>query len=149
GPRTPGTANPWDLSRDPGGSSGGSAAAVAADMVHGATGGDTGGSIRSPASICGVVGLKPTYGRVSCYGITQISWSLDHVGPLAKRVEDAALLLQAMAGPDPHDPTSAQMLVPDYAARLRRGIEGWRVGAPPPHRLDRLHPDTHRAFYAA
>jgi len=149
GPRTPGTSNPWDLTRDPGGSSGGSAAAVAANMLYGATGGDTGGSIRSPATICGVVGLKPTFGRVSCFGTTHVAWSLDHIGPIAKTVEDAALLLHAMAGHDPNDPSSAQAIVPDYTARLRRGVEGWRIGTPRAHLLDRLHPDSHRAFYAA
>src|SRR5262249_26782848 len=117
GPTTAGTHNPWDLSRDPGGSSGGAAAALAADMLTGATGGDTGGSIRAPAAICGVVGLKPTYGRVSRHGVTEISWTLDHIGPLAKNVEDAALVLHAMAGHDPLDWTSAQRPVPDYSAR--------------------------------
>src|SRR5581483_6241208 len=127
---TPGTHNPWDLNSDPGGSSGGSAAAVAADLLLGATGGDTSGSIRSPAMRCGVVGLKPTYGRVSTYGVVPISWSLDHVGPIAGSVEDAALLLHAVAGHDPSDPASASAPVPIYNARLRRGVRRWRIAVP-------------------
>ena len=130
GGSTPGTHNPWDLADDPGGSSGGSAAAVAADLLLGATGGDTSGSIRSPAIRCGVVGLKPTYGRVSLRGIVPISWSLDHVGPIAKTVEDAALLLNGIAGHDPEDATSSRAPVPVYNARLRRGVRGWRIGVP-------------------
>jgi aspartyl-tRNA(Asn)/glutamyl-tRNA(Gln) amidotransferase subunit A len=100
---TPGTHNPWDLSRNSGGSSGGSAAAIAAGMIWGATGGDTSGSIRNPADTCGVVGLKPTFGLVSRYGVVPISWTLDYVGPLARSAADAAILLQAMAGYDSRD----------------------------------------------
>jgi Asp-tRNA(Asn)/Glu-tRNA(Gln) amidotransferase A subunit family amidase len=145
---TPGTHNPWDLSGDPGGSSGGSAAAVAADMLLGATGGDTSGSIRSPAMRCGVVGLKPTYGRVSLRGIVPISWSLDHVGSLAKTVEDAALLLNGIAGHDPQDPTSSREPVPVYNARLRRGVRGWRIGIPP-RALVESQPDATLVAYDA
>ena len=103
---TPPTRNPWDLDRSPGGSSGGSSAAVAAGAAMGAIGSDTGGSIRIPASHCGLVGVKPTYGRVSRAGGLVLSWSLDHVGPLARTVEDAALLLAVLAGPDPRDPST-------------------------------------------
>ena len=115
------TRNPWDLDRVPGGSSGGSAAAVAADLAAGGLGTDTGGSVRQPAAFCGVVGLKPTYGRVSRYGLIAFASSLDQVGPLAKDVRDAALLLEAIAGPDPLDSTAAGEPVPDYQARRRRG----------------------------
>jgi len=124
------TANPWSLDRVPGGSSGGSAAAVAADMTVGALGSDTGGSIRQPASFCGVVGLKPTYGRVSRYGLIAFASSLDQIGPLAKDVEDAAILLSVIAGHDPKDSTSAPVDVPDYAAALKEPVREWRVGLP-------------------
>ncbi len=119
--------NPWDLARITGGSSSGSAAAVAAGMCLGALGTDTGGSIRIPASLCGVVGLKPTYGRVSLRGIFPLSWNLDHAGPLTKTVRDAALLLQVIAGYDALDPASANVLVDDYLAGLEAGVKGWRV----------------------
>jgi aspartyl-tRNA(Asn)/glutamyl-tRNA(Gln) amidotransferase subunit A len=124
------TANPWDLSRTPGGSSGGSAAAVAARQVHGSLGTDTGGSIRLPASFCGVVGVKPTYGRVSRYGVVAFASSLDQVGPLARTVEDAALLLGRIAGHDPRDLTSSARPVDDYLASLEAGARGLRVGIP-------------------
>lgn len=124
------TANPWDLGAVPGGSSGGSAAAVAADEAAGALGTDTGGSIRQPASLCGVVGLKPTYGRVSRYGLVAFASSLDQIGPLTKDVEDTALLLQVIAGRDPRDSTSADVPVPDYRAALRGPVKGLRVGLP-------------------
>ena len=146
---TPGTNNPWDLSRNAGGSSGGSAAALASGMLLGATGGDTSGSIRNPASACGVVGLKPTFGLVSCYGVVPISWTLDHVGPLAKTVEDTAILLQAMAGYDPNDPFSSRVAVPDYQRMLRTRVQGRRLGILPSSLLREFHPDTRNAFQKA
>ncbi len=124
------TRNPHDLSRIPGGSSGGSAAAVAADLAIAALGSDTGGSIRQPASHCGVVGLKPSYGRVSRYGLVAFASSLDQIGPLAKSVDDAALLLQAIAGPDGRDSTCLNVPVPDYSAELDKGVSGMRLGIP-------------------
>jgi aspartyl-tRNA(Asn)/glutamyl-tRNA(Gln) amidotransferase subunit A len=124
------TRNPWDPSRTPGGSSGGSAAAVAAGLCLGALGSDTGGSIRQPASHCGVVGLKPTYGRVSRYGLVAFASSLDQIGPLAATVEDAARLLQVICGHDPADATSAREAVPDFHAALNQGIAGLRLGIP-------------------
>lgn len=119
--------NPWDRTLITGGSSSGSAAAVAAGMCLAALGTDTGGSIRIPASLCGVVGFKPTYGRVSLGGVVPLSWNLDHVGPLTRTVRDAALLLQVLAGFDPHDPASAEIPVDDYLSRLEEGLGGWRV----------------------
>jgi len=124
------TRNPWELGRIPGGSSGGSAAAVAADMCLAALGSDTGGSIRQPASHCGVVGLKPTYGRVSRFGLVAFASSLDQIGPLAKDVTDSALLLNAIAGYDPGDSTSVPRDVPDYTASLRKSLKGLKVGLP-------------------
>jgi aspartyl-tRNA(Asn)/glutamyl-tRNA(Gln) amidotransferase subunit A len=120
--------NPRDKTRVPGGSSGGSAAAVAADMAVAALGSDTGGSIRQPAAFCGVVGLMPTYGRVSRYGLIAFASSLDHIGPLARTVKDAAVLLRTIAGRDPMDATSAEVPVPDYAAELEKPVRGIRIG---------------------
>ncbi len=143
------TRNPWDLSRVPGGSSGGSAAAVAADLAAATLGTDTGGSIRQPAAFCGNVGLKPTYGRVSRYGLVAFASSLDQIGPFTKDVEDAALMLQAIAGHDPKDSTSATVPVPDYAAGLGRGVEGLRVGIPAEYFIDGLDPEVESAVRAA
>jgi aspartyl-tRNA(Asn)/glutamyl-tRNA(Gln) amidotransferase subunit A len=120
--------NPRDLSRVPGGSSGGSAACVAADMAVVALGSDTGGSIRQPASFCGVVGVLPTYGRVSRYGLIAFASSLDHIGPLAKSVKDAAIVLRTIAGRDPMDSTSAEVPVPDYVAELDKPVRGMKIG---------------------
>jgi aspartyl-tRNA(Asn)/glutamyl-tRNA(Gln) amidotransferase subunit A len=122
------TRNPWDLSRVPGGSSGGSAAAVAAGEGWWAIGTDTGGSVRQPAALCGIVGLKPTYGRVSRHGLIAFASSLDQIGPMTRDVRDAALLLQAVAGHDSRDSTSANVEVPDYLARLESGVRGLRIG---------------------
>jgi aspartyl-tRNA(Asn)/glutamyl-tRNA(Gln) amidotransferase subunit A len=122
--------NPWALDRVPGGSSGGSAAAIAADLCFGAFGTDTAGSVRIPASYCGVVGFKPTYGRVSNRGVVPLSWTLDHVGPLSRTVEDAALLLQAIAGFDERDPASVDVAVPDYGLALGAPTANLRVGVP-------------------
>ncbi|NIW24594.1 MAG: amidase [Gammaproteobacteria bacterium] len=122
--------NPWDLDRVPGGSSGGSAAAVAARLCAGALGTDTGGSIRMPASYCGIVGLKPTYGLASIRGIIPLSVSLDHVGPMCRTVADAALMLQALVGYDPRDIASIRTSVPDYSSALQRATSGMRLGVP-------------------
>ena len=122
--------NPWDVGRIAGGSSGGSAAAVTAGLVYAAIGTDTAGSIREPAALCGCVGIKPTYGRVSSRGVIPLSTSLDHVGPLAATVEDAALVLQAIAGYDSADVTSVDVPVADYVSALREGVKGMRVGVP-------------------
>ena len=124
------TRNPWAHDRTPGGSSGGSAAAVAARMLPLALGSETGGSVRQPASLCGVVGVKPTYGRVSRYGLLAFASSLDQIGPIATTVADAAALLEAIAGPDPRDSTAANMPVPHYAEALTGDIRGLRVGVP-------------------
>ncbi len=129
----PATRNPWNLERSPGGSSSGSAAAVAARMIPAAIGSQTGGSILRPAAYCGVVGLKPTYGRVSRHGVMPAAWSLDHVGPIARSVEDAALLLSAMAGHDPRDEGSSRMPVGDYIAAARRADGAPRIGFVPDH----------------
>ncbi len=120
--------NPWDLNRVPGGSSGGSAAAVAARLCAAATGTDTGGSIRQPASFCGVTGIKPTYGRISRWGMIAFASSLDQAGPLTRSAEDAALMLQVMAGHDPRDSTSIDAAVPDYVKALERSVDGLRIG---------------------
>lgn len=124
------TRNPWDISRVPGGSSGGSAAAVAADMCIAALGSDTGGSIRQPAAFCGVVGLKPTYGRVSRYGLVAFASSLDQIGPITKTVKDSAILLNIISGHDPYDSTSANLPAPDYTSVLGESIKGMKIGIP-------------------
>jgi len=146
---TPTTRNPWDTERTPGGSSGGSGATVAASGAFMAMGSDTGGSIRIPAALCGTVGLKPTFGRVSRAGITSLSWGLDHAGPLTCTVEDAALSLQALAGYDPRDPGSADEPVPDYLAGLHDGIKGLRVGVPTNYFFDQLDGEVEAAVRQA
>jgi aspartyl-tRNA(Asn)/glutamyl-tRNA(Gln) amidotransferase subunit A len=136
------TRNPHDLTRVPGGSSGGSAAAVAGGEAVAALGTDTGGSIRQPAAFCGCVGLKPSYGRVSRYGVTAYASSLDQVGPLTRTVEDAAVLLQALAGVDPRDGTTLDAPVPDYRASLRDGLKGMRIGLPREYYIDGTDPEV-------
>ncbi len=130
-PHYGGTRNPYDTKRIPGGSSGGSASALAADMCIASTGSDTGGSIRTPSALCGTVGLKPTYGRVSLHGIVPLAWSLDHVGPMTKCVRDAAIMLSAMAGHDPKDPTSANEKVPAFTRALKKDVKRLRIGIDP------------------
>jgi aspartyl-tRNA(Asn)/glutamyl-tRNA(Gln) amidotransferase subunit A len=142
------TANPWDLARVPGGSSGGPCAAVAADMATLSLGTDTGGSIRQPAAFCGVVGLKPTYGRVSRYGLVAFASSLDQIGPFARDVRDAALIMQVIAGKDPRDATSVDVAVPDYAAALAQDVRGLRVGVLE-FATAGMDPDVQRAIAAA
>jgi aspartyl-tRNA(Asn)/glutamyl-tRNA(Gln) amidotransferase subunit A len=137
--------NPWDTTKIPGGSSGGSAAAVAARLVAGATGTDTGGSIRQPAALCGITGLKPTYGLVSRYGMIAFASSLDQGGPLAQSAEDAALLLSAMAGYDPKDSTSINQPVPDYTQSLNASIAGLKIGLPEEYFGEGLDPVIARA----
>jgi aspartyl-tRNA(Asn)/glutamyl-tRNA(Gln) amidotransferase subunit A len=143
------TRNPWDLSRVPGGSSGGSAAAVAGGLAAGAFGTDTGGSIRQPAAFCGVVGMKPTYGRVSRYGLIALASSLDQIGPFAQDVEDTALLLGAIAGHDRRDSTSIAAPVPDYMAELPKGVEGLTLGLPDEYFIDGMDPEIERAVREA
>lgn len=145
------THNPWDLTRVPGGSSGGSAAAIAAREALGALGTDTGGSIRQPASFCGIVGLKPTYGRASRYGLIAHGSSLDQPGPMANSVMDAAILLKTIAGHDSHDSTSLNVPVPDYPAELRRssGFKGLRIGVPRDYFSAGLNPAVEKAIRAA
>ncbi len=143
------TRNPWDLSRVAGGSSGGSAAAVAADEAFGALGSDTGGSVRQPASLSGVVGMKPTYGRVSRFGVTAFASSLDQVGPLAKNVRDAALLMNAICGPDPQDSTCLQTDAVDFTAQLGRDIRGLRLGVAREHSMEGVDPQVKTIVAAA
>jgi aspartyl-tRNA(Asn)/glutamyl-tRNA(Gln) amidotransferase subunit A len=134
------TRNPWDLSRVPGGSSGGSAAAVAADAAFAALGTDTGGSIRQPAALSGVVGVKPTYGRVSRFGLTAFASSLDQIGSLTKTVRDSALIMNAIAGHDPRDTTCLNEPVPDYTANLNRTLKGVRIGLPREYMIEGIDP---------
>ncbi|MDD3905345.1 MAG: Asp-tRNA(Asn)/Glu-tRNA(Gln) amidotransferase subunit GatA [Candidatus Omnitrophica bacterium] len=143
------TKNPWDTSRIPGGSSGGSAAAVAADETILALGSDTGGSIRQPAALCGVVGLKPTYGRVSRYGLIAFASSLDQIGPITKDVEDAALLLGAIAGHDEMDSTSVDLPVPDYTRSLVKDVKGLRIGVPKEYFIEGLNKEVAAGVNAA
>lgn len=143
------TRNPWDLDRIPGGSSGGSAAAVCAGMCAAALGSDTGGSIRQPASLCGVVGLKPTYGRVSRYGLVAFASSLDQIGPITKTVKDAAILLNVIAGRDPLDSTSAPMPVPDFTKATGMDIKGIRVGIPREYFIPGMDKEVEGAVRAA
>ncbi len=157
GTYTPPTRNPWNLGRIPGGSSGGSGAAVAAGMCLGAIGSDTGGSIRIPAACCGVTGLKPTYGRVSCYGVIPLSWSLDHVGPLARSAEDCAIMFDAIARYDPRDPNSVSGPPGQASASLINGVEGRgplslqgiKLGVPQESFVAPLDPEVRAAWKAA
>jgi aspartyl-tRNA(Asn)/glutamyl-tRNA(Gln) amidotransferase subunit A len=141
--------NPWDLRYSPSGSSSGSGAALAAGMTPLTIGTDSGGSIRGPAKSCGVVGLKPTYGRVSRYGVTALSWTLDHVGPMARSVADVAVMLHAIAGADPADPTASAEPVPDYSQSLTGSIKGLRLGIPSEHFFTHVHPETEAALRRA
>ncbi len=143
------TRNPWDLTRVPGGSSGGSAAAVAADEALGALGTDTGGSVRQPAAFCGVAGMKPTYGRVSRYGLVAFASSLDQIGPLGKDVIDVAILLGAIAGYDPRDSTSVDVPVPDYRQSLVADLKGLRVGVPKEYFIAGMQREVEDAVRAA
>jgi aspartyl-tRNA(Asn)/glutamyl-tRNA(Gln) amidotransferase subunit A len=143
------TKNPWDLERIPGGSSGGSAAAVAAGECIGSLGSDTGGSIRQPAACCGVVGLKPTYGRVSRYGLVAFASSLDQIGPITKDVRDQALMMNVIAGHDPKDSTSAAIPVPDFTSALKKDVKGLRVGMPKEYFIDGMDPEIDKAVKEA
>lgn len=148
----PAVRNPWNTAHVPGGSSSGSGAALAAGLCYGSLGSDTGGSIRTPSSHCGVVGIKATYGRVSRYGVVPLSWSLDHTGPMARNVEDCAVLLQAIAGYDSKDPASADVGVPDFRAEIKQGIKGLRVGVPREHWFNEqkgTDPETEALFNGA
>lgn len=137
--------NPWDRERVPGGSSGGSAAAVAARLAPAALGTDTGGSIRQPAALCGIVGLKPTYGRVSRYGVVAYASSLDQVGPMTRTVSDCALLSQLLSGRDPHDAATSARSVPDFVAACGRPVRGLRVGIPKEYFVSGLSPEVKEA----
>ena len=146
GHRFPAARNPWNVDHIPGGSSSGSGAALAAGMLHGATGSDTGGSIRGPAAFCGITGLKPTYGRVSRAGVMTLSWTLDHTGPMARTVEDCAYLLQGMAGHDAADPASSPRPTDDYVAALGGSVRGLRVGVPRNYFFEDADADLVQAF---
>jgi aspartyl-tRNA(Asn)/glutamyl-tRNA(Gln) amidotransferase subunit A len=143
------TRNPWDTARIPGGSSGGSAAAVASGTALATLGSDTGGSIRQPAALCGCVGLKPTYGRVSRYGLIAFASSLDQIGPLTSTVEDSALLLNAMAGKDSHDSTSLELPDEDFTGEIGRDLKGLRIGVPKEYFVDGMEPGVRSAVDAA
>jgi aspartyl-tRNA(Asn)/glutamyl-tRNA(Gln) amidotransferase subunit A len=143
------THNPWDLNRIPGGSSGGSAAAVAADECIAAFGTDTGGSIRQPAACCGVVGMKPTYGRVSRYGLVAFASSLDQIGPITKDVEDCAILMNAISGYDPYDSTSINREVPNYRQSLINDVKGIRIGIPDEYFIEGMDPDVEKSVTEA
>ncbi len=143
------TRNPWDLSRVPGGSSGGSAAAIAADIAFGALGSDTGGSIRQPAALSGIVGFKPSYGRVSRFGLVAFASSLDQIGPLTKTVQDSALLMNAIAGHDSRDSTSLDAPVPDYAQNLGHDLKGIRIGLPKEYMIEGVDPVVKSAVMTA
>jgi aspartyl-tRNA(Asn)/glutamyl-tRNA(Gln) amidotransferase subunit A len=143
------TKNPWDTTRTPGGSSGGSAAAVAADEAFAALGSDTGGSIRQPAALCGCVGLKPTYGRVSRFGLVAFASSLDQIGPLTKDIRDAALLMDFIAGLDKNDSTSLAEPVPNFSANLDKGVKGLKIGLPKEYFIEGLDPEVDRAVRTA
>src|SRR5205809_5060968 len=156
GTYTPPTGNPWDLARIPGGSSGGSAAALAASMCHGALGSDTGGSIRIPSACCGITGLKPTYGRVSTYGVIPLSWSLDHVGPMGRSAEDCAILFDAIARYDPRDPNSVSgppsrssaLLINGPEGRGPLSLQGLRIGLPDNAFVRPLDPEVRQVWKA-
>jgi aspartyl-tRNA(Asn)/glutamyl-tRNA(Gln) amidotransferase subunit A len=141
--------NPWDVTKYAGGSSGGSANALAAGLAVAATGSDTGGSIRVPSCFCGIVGLKPTYGRVSRYGLIPLSWTMDHIGPMARSVSDCALLLSVMAGHDAHDPTTAARAVPDFSAALDSGVSNLVLGVARQYFCEGVHPEVETAVAAA
>jgi aspartyl-tRNA(Asn)/glutamyl-tRNA(Gln) amidotransferase subunit A len=143
------TKNPWDLERIPGGSSGGSAAAVAARLAPVALGSDTGGSIRQPAALCGILGLKPTYGRVSRFGLVAFASSLDQIGPFATTAEDTALILQTIAGPDHQDSTGMQNPVPDYRVALNKNLKGLRIGLPKEYFIGGLDAEVEKSVRAA
>ncbi|MGH2600696.1 MAG: amidase [Dehalococcoidia bacterium] len=145
----PSARNPWDVGRSPAGSSSGSGAALAAGLVVGALGSDTGGSIRGPAAACGITGIKPTYGRCSRYGVYPLSWALDHTGPMARSVEDCALMLNVLAGYDPKDSASATEPAQDYTLTLKQPIKGLRVGVPTADYLDGSDTEVIAALYAA
>ena len=147
--RFPWARNPWNVEHIPGGSSSGSGAALAAGMLYGATGSDTGGSIRGPAAFCGITGIKPTYGRASRAGVMTLSWTLDHTGPMARTVEDCAYLLHDMAGHDGADPASAARPVDDYVGALEGSVRGLRIGVPRNYFFDDVDAEVVRAFEEA